>query len=483
MIWAGLILACLVIGNQGSALAAGGTEARDQSVEIGVFGGAYFPGDRHEFFEIGVADQGPLEDVAPTVGLRLGYFPWAFIGAEAEFSWVPTVLDGEADASANLLNGRGHLIGRLPGMRFTPLAVAGVTAGGVLSSNSVLGDDVDLLAHYGVGAEFFATDDFAVRLDLRHSLGPTLSEGDPNISNHFEVLVGLSHVLGGRSDADGDGIADKDDRCPEVAGVAPTGCPDGDGDGVIDAEDMCVAAAGPAPTGCSDTDGDGKHDGVDQCVKEPGDREDGCPDSDGDGFIDSEDDCPDESGIAPDGCPDPDPDRDLILGAADQCPKVAGVPPDGCPDSDEDGISDRVDRCPNKPETRNGFQDKDGCPDELPKEVKRFVGVIQGITFANGRARIRPRSFRQLDRAAEVLKTYPELRLEISGHTDSTGSADLNARLSRARADAVKTYLVSQGIDASRLTTKGFGPSQPVATNRTAAGRARNRRIEFKLIQ
>lgn len=180
-----------------------------------------------------------------------------------------------------------------------------------------------------------------------------------------------------------------------------------------------------------------------------------------------------------------DRDRDTFLDPDDQCPDEPGVAPDGCPlrDTDGDGILDPDDACPKEPETRNGFEDTDGCPDELPEAVKRFSGVIEGIHFELNKDRIRPVSTPVLDRAVTVLRDYPSIRIEVSGHTDSTGKPAHNQDLSRRRAIAVRQYLVDHGIAADRVTTRGAGPDEPLADNATDSGRQKNRRIEFRVIE
>ena len=164
---------------------------------------------------------------------------------------------------------------------------------------------------------------------------------------------------------------------------------------------------------------------------------------------------------------------------------MAGIPPDGCPDPDpdKDGVVGDADQCPAKPETKNGFEDADGCPDEIPEEVKKFTGVIEGIEFDFAKATIRPTSFPVIDEAVKVLQTYPSLRLRISGHTDSVGSEERNKQLSQDRAQAVADYLTEKGVAADRLEVIGRGPDKPVADNDTPAGRQQNRRIEFEVIQ
>ena len=236
--------------------------------------------------------------------------------------------------------------------------------------------------------------------------------------------------------------------------------PDSDHDGFVDSEDQCPAEAGVAPRGCP-------------------------ADTDTDGVLDKDDFCPREAGPAPKGCPDPDTDHDGIPLPCDLCPKEVGVKPDGCPirDKDGDGIFDDKDKCIDKPETKNGFEDEDGCPDTIPEAVKKFSGVIQGISFDKNKATIRPQSKGVLGNAAKVLQTYPSISLEISGHTSSEGDAGVNQRLSQDRADAVKQWLVDNGVPPERIKTRGAGPDEPIADNKTAAGREKNRRIEFKVLQ
>jgi outer membrane protein OmpA-like peptidoglycan-associated protein len=162
-----------------------------------------------------------------------------------------------------------------------------------------------------------------------------------------------------------------------------------------------------------------------------------------------------------------------------------GVKPDGCPirDKDGDGIFDDKDKCISEPETKNGFEDSDGCPDTLPEKIKKFTGVVEGIYFDQGKATIRKQSTAVLDGAVKVLKEFPSISMEISGHTSSEGDKAFNDKLSQERADAVKQWLVDKGIPSERIKSRGVGPSEPIADNKTAAGRAKNRRIEFKVLQ
>jgi outer membrane protein OmpA-like peptidoglycan-associated protein len=178
-----------------------------------------------------------------------------------------------------------------------------------------------------------------------------------------------------------------------------------------------------------------------------------------------------------------DRDGDGIPDREDQCPRVPGDPPTGCPpDKDEDTIPDEIDACPADPESRNGFEDDDGCPDVVPDEFADLAGILKGIHFDSDKSIVKSESKPILDRAVEVLKKFPSVRVEISGHTDSRGEYEHNMDLSRRRADAVEQYLVDAGVDSARIETRGAGPNEPIATNDTSEGRADNRRIEVKIL-
>ncbi|MEZ4272443.1 MAG: OmpA family protein [Myxococcota bacterium] len=482
------------------------------TVEIGVFGGVLLPSKAHELYDFGTVAQTPFDKVNPEMGLRIAYFPLTFLGAEIEGAYSRASTDL---GTAHVWSPRGHLVVQVP-RRLSPFLLAGGGWLGVNSSRDILGDDVDPAFHWGGGVKFAITPRIALRLDGRHIISAAIyrGPGSDDRAHHFEALAGLSVLLGqSNKDKDKDGVVNEADQCPMIAGVLPTGCPDEDRDAVADKDDRCPQQAGRAEhQGCPDADEDSVADDKDLCPTQTGVAPHGCPDTDGDGFFEHQDKCPLEAGIAPDGCPDldadkdgvllpqdlcpevagpeptgcppEDPDGDGVAGDADKCPNTAGTLPNGCPDldPDRDGVPIDVDQCPETPETVNGYMDNDGCPDEVPEEIKKFTGTIKGITFKTGSAVIKPESYPVLDQAIAILKEFPDLRLEISGHTDSSGKARTNKRISTKRATSVRTYFVSKGIAANRLVAKGYGEDAPIASNATKQGRAGNRRIEFKLI-
>jgi outer membrane protein OmpA-like peptidoglycan-associated protein len=273
---------------------------------------------------------------------------------------------------------------------------------------------------------------------------------------------------------------------------------DRDGDGIIDDEDACPDTPGPVEfRGCPDRDGDQLPDNIDECPDTPGPKENkGCPygDKDGDGVLDKDDRCPDVPGPKENhGCPYGDRDGDNIPDNIDKCPdepedKDGWEDADGCPDPDNDGdkIPDVKDKCPNQPETFNGYQDEDGCPDEKLDlvNINRDIGKIEikeKVFFDTGKSTIKPQSFPLLNQVASALKSAPTMTVLVEGHTDNVGGHEFNMRLSDARADSVRQYLIAQGIEETRLTSQGFAFDKPIDTNRTAKGREKNRRVEFTI--
>ncbi|HEX8461032.1 MAG TPA: OmpA family protein [Segetibacter sp.] len=301
--------------------------------------------------------------------------------------------------------------------------------------------------------------------------------------------AGLIFSLKKPVDTDKDGVSDKKDQCPNTpAGVAvdSKGCPiDTDADGVADYIDKCPQQPGTAAmNGCPDTDNDGVADIDDKCPAVPGlAKFAGCPDSDNDGVQDSLDQCPNTVAGTPvdaKGCP-LDSDGDKVPDNLDKCPNTpAGTVVDatGCPaDSDGDGVLNAVDRCPNTP----GPASNNGCPEVKEEVKKRLNFATRGIFFETGKAALKPTSFPKLDEIVSIINEYPDYNLRLGGHTDNVGSDANNLKLSQARIDAVKNYLVGKGVPEDRLEATGFGESKPIATNKTAAGRAQNRRVEMEL--
>ncbi|HPD28202.1 MAG TPA: OmpA family protein, partial [Paludibacteraceae bacterium] len=237
-----------------------------------------------------------------------------------------------------------------------------------------------------------------------------------------------------------------------------------------------------------DSDGDGVPDRIDECPDTPqGVVVDsvGCPvDSDGDGVPDYIDECPDTpQGVVVDsvGCPIDD-DGDGVPNYIDECPDTPqGVVVDsvGCPvDTDGDGIPDYLDKCPNVPGPESNY----GCP-ELKKEVRSlFKKAMQGIQFETDKDVIKKSSYPILDKIVEVMKTNPTYMLSIGGHTDDVGSEEYNQVLSEKRAGSVRRYLIEHGVEESRIASKGYGKTTPIADNTTVEGRALNRRVEFEVI-
>ncbi len=261
-------------------------------------------------------------------------------------------------------------------------------------------------------------------------LSPEFIGNDKPLAENVIENAIVPAIIATDMDTDGDGVMDKDDECITLAGIAPTGCPaDSDGDGIYDIEDKCPELAGD--------DGNG-----------------GCPlDSDGDGIYNTE----------------------------DECPKLAGtLENNGCPaDTDGDGVYDTEDKCPELA----GIASNSGCPEIKMEEEERALleKAIQSVEFETGSANLKRVSRAILFRIVKLMNKYPDYKLSIKGHTDNTGDKDKNVELSRNRAKSCLDYFVANGIDASRVSYRGYGQSQPIDTNETEEGRERNRRVEFEL--
>jgi len=325
------------------------------------------------------------------------------------------------------------------------------------------------IASLGIGQRFFTRGSDSFRWEIRGERVMGGGGSQPKDFTNAALLLGYSFGVAPR-DIDGDGVSDKRDRCPETpigAIVDPDGCPrDSDGDGVWDGMDRCPNTPRGATvdaSGCpKDSDGDGVWDGIDRCPSTPkGAMVDitGCPkDSDGDGVWDGIDRCPDT-------------------------PKGATADAAGCPkDSDGDGVWDGIDRCPDTP--RGAKVNATGCTEvaQAPAlfEPGKKTLVLEGVNFESDSAVLLPSSLVVLDRVAASLKAWPDVQVEVAGHTDSTNTTVHNQKLSGRRADSVRNYLIGQGVAASRLVAKGYGEGIPVADNKTKEGRKLNRRVELR---
>ncbi len=359
----------------------------------------------------------------------------------------------------------------------TPLSPF-VSVGGGWSSlkHEVLSDTTDVTFEVAGGLRVHLTNSIGLRLEARNVLSVPKSHIESAHLNNLVFGAGLSFGFGGGKvrDSDGDGVPDRKDKCPGTpAGctVDATGCQtDSDHDGVCDGLDKCPntpAGAKVDAQGCPvDSDGDGVYDGLDQCANTPtGCKVDarGCPtDSDGDGVCDGVDQCAN----TPPGCQ---------------------VDAKGCPvDSDGDGVCDGLDKCPN---TAAGLRvDKDGCPIEIMERETELLDTgmirISDINFATGKSDIPPEVNATLDVVGAVLAKWPEIKIEIGGHTDARGAAAANQKLSEGRANAVRNYLLEHfpQLQADQLTAKGYGESKPLVPNTNQLNLAKNRRVEIKVL-
>ena len=394
-------------------------------------------------------------------------FEASYLGTRSKGKMAPNPQHDWSVASLDVL-----WMMRDPAERVSPYLLFGVGAG--RSEDDARGFVRRGAPSYGLGLRFNVDGNprTYVRLQARDVMFREVDA--PEFSQHFAVTASFNWVWRGRAkDQDLDGVRNWLDKCPNTplgAKVDRNGCPiDSDGDGVYDGLDKCPNT----PRGCKvdakgcpiDSDGDGVCDGLDKCPNTPRGAvvdANGCPiDSDGDGVYDGLDKCP-------------------------NTPKGAVVDSVGCPvDSDGDGVPDGIDQCPNTPA---GLKvDASGCPIEVSEKETELLDTgtirLQNVNFDTGKATIKAESDSVLDEVAHILVQYPALTIEIGGHTDNTGKKDKNMALSEARAKAVLAYLTQKfpTLDATHFTVKGYGPTMPVAPNKTALGRAKNRRVEFKV--
>ncbi len=410
--------------------------------------------------------------------------------------WFPSAVIG-ADGSSQT----GRVLAPMVGLRFEPRI--GSVGRLFLDGNVGLaftGPDQRMTFDAGLGFEFAVTPWLGIGPALR--LGMVFQQATvDNIPQNFadkDAMFwsgGLSMTLrvptddaASARDTDNDGVMDPDDLCIDI--------PQGD-------------HPDPARRGCpvADTDGDGVYDNEDLCVNEPaGATPDparrGCPvsDRDADGVTDADDQCPnDPQGATPDparrGCPRMDTDHDGVFDDEDQCPtEPVGAHPSasrrGCPapDADHDGIIDQPDgpdTCPTQPETFNGRDDEDGCPDgeSLAVTEGNSIRILQQVNFrTNSDVIVGRQSFQVLDSVISILRAMSTLSVDIQGHTDDRGVAAHNLELSNRRALSVRRYLTEHGLVESRLEGHGFGPNCPLIPGSTAPARAANRRVQFVIV-
>jgi outer membrane protein OmpA-like peptidoglycan-associated protein len=344
----------------------------------------------------------------------------------------------------------------------------------------------------GVGADFM----FSNFIALTAQVGADHVRGSSGMLDSCAAGAGASSFLAARigfslgtgrekaapTDRDGDGIFDVSDACPDVKGPpnadpAKNGCPpaDRDHDGIIDDADACPDEAG--------------YPNADP-------KKNGCPysDRDKDGIFDDQDACPDEPGVASadpkkNGCPPSDRDKDKVIDDNDACPDIPGIATgdaktNGCPpDTDGDGIRDDKDACINEKGVPNETNPaKNGCP--LVVFTEKEIEINEQVQFDVDKATIKPASDALLDQVAQVIKDHPEIkRMEIQGHTDNSGAKQHNKILSGSRAEAVRKALIKRGVKEKTLTAKGFGQENPLVENDSDANKAKNRRVQFKIIE
>jgi outer membrane beta-barrel protein len=459
-------------------------------------------------------------------GMGIGFNFTPHLGAEVmgryrNFEQKDKFSPYEKDIDGHLLhlNGIYHL---LPGERFVPYLSLGGGALKIKDDSSQDKDETVGFADYGAGFNYFITEHIAFRSDAQH----IITFDKEKRHNNFSIMAGLNFFIGGEKaekkeapppvvyqDSDNDGVIDNLDRCPgtpQGVNVDAFGCPvDSDKDGVPDYLDECPNTPQGVEVdskGCPvDSDKDSVPDYKDKCPNTPTGvivDENGCPmDSDKDSVLDYKDKCPNTPlGVRVDenGCPF-DSDRDSVPDDRDRCPNTPlGVKVDenGCPrDSDNDSVPDDRDKCPNTPlgimVDENGCpidSDRDSVPDYKDKCPNTPIGAkinesgcwtLGEVLFDVDKWDIRPEGFKELENAIEVMKKNPDLKLEVQGHTDNTGTKAHNDILSNRRAFAIRDYLVEHGISPERLKARGYGFSVPTDTNDTPEGRQKNRRVQF----
>ena len=435
-------------------------------------------------------------------GGSLAFFPLKNVAVEGEGAYTRTHSNVTGNPVSNIPL-RARLTYHIPIGGYSSSVRFGVGYVRNLYRKSVNFDDNGFTGIFGVRVGF--TQSLGLRLDGTADYVRSPEAGRADNYVNWGMQAGLSLLFRNSSDGDKDGVANNADRCPGTPrgkAVDASGCAasqlDADRDRVNDELDRCpgTPAGEPVdPNGCSagqkDADLDAIADTGDRCPGTPaGERADaeGCSpsqkDDDKDGVMNPADRCPSTrpgEQVDSTGCPPGprDSDGDGVADTTDQCPNTpAGeaVNSRGCPrDTDTDGISDARDHCPSTPAGQP--VDENGCPILFQKGARTVV--LRGVTFQTGKATLTPSARAVLRDIATQLVENPEYRVQISGHTDNTGTRAANLRLSLARARTVETFLEASGVPLRQVSSKGFGPDVPIASNKTAAGRAKNRRVEL----
>jgi outer membrane protein OmpA-like peptidoglycan-associated protein len=443
------------------ATAAPGLAQSPGTFEIGGFG-------RYTVFD----DALNLEDKLGGGG-TLGIFVVRNLAIEAEAAYTSTSPDGATSVDVSNAPVRGRLTYHIPLGGYASAVRVG--AGYV---RNMYREDVDL-DDDGVtgvlGLRVGLSEKLALQADGTIDYVPSPDEDRVDNYTNWGIQAGAVLLFGNDYDKDEDGVQDKADRCPGTPSGEPVdsgGCAasqrDSDSDKVNDSADRCPDTAAGATVdaeGCSaqqkDADADGVSDAGDKCPATPAGEQ------------------VDESGCSGS---QRDTDDDGVKDNADKCAQTpAGVRVDaqGCSpeqlDTDADGVSDALDQCNDTPVGQ--VVDEKGCP-RLFEGTARTV-ILEGVTFSTGKSELTDESKAILTNVAQSLVANPEVRVEVAGHTDNTGGRRTNLRLSQSRADAVKDFLAANGVAPDRITAKGYGPDKPVASNRTAEGRAQNRRVEL----
>lgn len=348
----------------------------------------------------------------------------------------------------------GYLLKSTSG--FGPYLTAGVSSNFRDFQDSVY----TLSIPVGLGFRLQPAKFISFHLSGHYHLAAVANRAQPQVSfqTGFTFHLGKSREIEekpGKNDQDGDGVKDKKDQCPSVAGLKKfDGCPDSDGDGVPDKEDPCQNIPGVASN-------------------------QGCPegDLDQDGLVGDADKCPAAPGTLQ-GCPDND--NDQVPDYQDECPTEAGTPQSrGCPDADGDGVPDKDDRCPNE----SGLLEYDGCS-LSPEDPTDFLRETeQKINFVEKSAELLAEGEFALNELANYLLDKPDRKIRLYVYTDNNGELYQLYRLSQARAAACQNFLVAKGVSALQVEVKAYGPFMPIEDNFSPLQAKSNNRVQIRMLE